>query len=65
VVCIGFSGRGGEPEGKKTLGKPRRRWEDSIKMGLQKVGYGVWTGSNWLRIRKGELVKAIMNLQVP
>ena len=39
----------GKPEGKRPLGRPRRRWEDDIKMGLQEVGCGVWTGSSWLR----------------
>jgi hypothetical protein len=34
-----------KPEGKRPLGRPRRRWEDNIKMGLQEVGCGVmdWT----------------------
>ena len=36
----------GKPEGKRSLGRPRRRWEDNIKMDLQEVGWGrVWTGS--------------------
>jgi len=41
-----------KPEEKKPLGRPRRRWEDSIKMDLQEVvgGCGVWMG--WLRIGK-------------
>jgi len=43
----------GKPEGKRPLGRPRHRWEDNIKMGLQEVGCGVWTGSSWLRIRTG------------
>jgi hypothetical protein len=30
----------GKPEGRKPLGRPRRRWEDSIKMDLQEVRYG-------------------------
>jgi len=34
----------GKPEGKRPLGRPRRRWEDNIKMDLQEVGRGVWTG---------------------
>jgi hypothetical protein len=34
-------GFGGEPEGKRPLGRPRRRWEDNIKMDLQEVGLGV------------------------
>jgi len=40
----------GEREGKRPLGRPRRRWEDNIKMDLQEVGLRVWTGSSWLRI---------------
>jgi len=43
----------GKPEGKRPLGIPRRRWEDNIKMDLQEVGRGVWTGSSWLRIETG------------
>ena len=38
------------PEGKRPLGRPRRRWEDNIKTNLQGVGGGVWSGSIWLRI---------------
>ena len=40
----------GKPEGKRPLGRPRHRWEDQIKMYLQEVGCGAWTGSSWLRI---------------
>jgi len=43
----------GKPEGKRPLGKPRRRWEDNIKMNLQEVGWEVWTRSSWLRIGRG------------
>jgi hypothetical protein len=44
----------GKPEGRRSLGRPRRRWEDNIKMDLQAVGWwGAWTGSIWLRIRTG------------
>ena len=35
----------GKPEGKRSLGRPRRRWEDNIKMDLQKVGCG---GMEWI-----------------
>jgi hypothetical protein len=35
----------GEPEGKRPLGRPRRRWEDNIKMGLQEVGWGGVVGT--------------------
>jgi len=38
------------PEGKRPLGRPRRKWEDNIKMDLQEVEYGVWAESSWLRI---------------
>jgi hypothetical protein len=40
----------GKPMGKRPLGRPRRRWEDNIKMDLQEVGGVVGTGWNWLRI---------------
>ena len=43
----------GKPEGKRLLGRPRRRWEDCIKRDLQEVGCGVWTGSSWLKIGTG------------
>jgi len=43
----------GKPEGKKPLGRPRRRWKDNIKMDLQEVGWWVWTGSRCLRIGTG------------
>jgi hypothetical protein len=37
-----------KPEGKRPLGRPRRRWEGNIKMDLQEVGLGVWNGLSWL-----------------
>ena len=40
----------GKPEGKRPLGRPRRRWEDNIKMDLQEGGGVVRTGWSWLRI---------------
>jgi hypothetical protein len=40
----------GKPEGKITLGKPKRRWRDGIKMGLRVFGWGVWSGFTWFRI---------------
>jgi hypothetical protein len=40
----------GKPEGKRPLGRPRRRWEDNIKMDLLEVRWGSWTGWIWLRI---------------
>jgi hypothetical protein len=39
--------------GKKPLGRPRRKWEDNIKMDLQEVQWGTWTGLIWLRIGTG------------
>ena len=43
----------GKPEGKRPLGRPRRRWEDNIKMDLQEVVGLVRTGWSWLRIGTG------------
>ena len=43
----------GKPEGKRPLGRPRRRWEDNIKMDLQDVGGGLGTECSWLRIGTG------------
>jgi hypothetical protein len=43
----------GKREGKRRVGRPRVRWEDNIKMDLQQVECGVWTGSSWLRIGTG------------
>jgi hypothetical protein len=42
----------GKPEGKRLIERPRRRWEDRIKMDLRKIdwGGGVWSGFTWLRI---------------
>jgi len=42
-----------KPEGKRPLERPRRRWEDNIKMDLHEVICGVWAGSSWLRIGTG------------
>jgi hypothetical protein len=42
------------PEGRRPLGRSRRRWEDNIKMDLQEVGWGeAWTGLIWLNIGTG------------
>ena len=40
----------GKPEGKRPLGRQRLRWQNNIKMDIQEVGCGTWTGSIWLRI---------------
>jgi hypothetical protein len=38
----------GKPEGKRPLGRPRRRWEDEIRMDVREIGLGVWIGFDWL-----------------
>jgi hypothetical protein len=43
----------GKPDGRRPLGRPRRRWEDNIKMDMREVGWEVWTESIWLRIGTG------------
>ena len=43
----------GKPEGKRPLGRPRRRWEDNIKMDLGKWKRVIGTGWSWLRIGTG------------
>ena len=43
----------GRPEGKRPLGRPRRRKERNIKRDLQEVECGTWTGSSWIRIGTG------------
>jgi hypothetical protein len=44
----------GKPEGKRQLGRPRRRWKNNIKMDLKEMQDGViWTGLIWLRIGIG------------
>jgi hypothetical protein len=40
----------GKPEGKRPLGRRRRRWMDNIKTDLREIDEMVWTGSSWLRI---------------
>ena len=57
----------GKPEGKRPLGRPRRRWVDNIRMDLQEVGCGYtdWIGRAYDRDRWQTLVSAVMNLRVP
>jgi len=56
-----------KPEGKRPLGRPRRRWEDNIKMHLQEVGCGSvdWIELAQDRYRWRALVNQVMNLRVP
>jgi hypothetical protein len=57
----------GKPEGKRPLGRPRRRWVDNIRMDLGEVG---WDDVNWIGLAKDRnrwraLVNSVLNLQVP
>ena len=57
----------GKPEGKRPLGRPRRRRENKIKMDLQEVGYEV---KDWIQLAQDRdswraLVTAVMNIRVP
>jgi hypothetical protein len=56
-----------DPEGKRPLGRPRRRWIDNIKMDLLEMGLNVvdWIGLAQDRYRWGVLVNSLMNLRVP
>ena len=57
----------GKPEGRRPLGRPRRRWVDNIRIDLQEVGCGYmdWIGLAQDRDRWRTLVNAAMNLRVP
>jgi hypothetical protein len=57
----------GTPEGKRPLGRPRRRWEDNIKLDLREIGIN---GTNWIRLTQDRVqwrafVNTVMNLRVP
>jgi hypothetical protein len=56
----------GKPEGKRPLERPRRRWEDGIKMDLREIGWGAveWIHLAQDRDRLGVVVNAVMNLRV-
>jgi len=63
----GAQGSGGKPEGKRPLGRPRRRWEDNIKMDLREVG---GCCEDWMELAQDRngwraLVSTVMNLRVP
>ena len=56
----------GKPEGKRPLGRPRRSWEDNIKMVFQQVGWGMdWIDLAQVRNKWRALVNAVMNLRAP
>ena len=57
----------GKPKGKRPLGRPRRKWEDNIKMDLQQVGFGVMDLIELAqdKVRWREFVTAAMNFRVP
>jgi hypothetical protein len=57
----------GKPEGRRPLGRPRRRWVDNIRMDLGEIisGAGDWIGLAQDRNRCRVLLKAVMNLWVP
>jgi len=57
----------GKPEGRRPLGRPRRRWVDNIRMDIQEVGCGYmdWIGLAHDRDSWRALVSAVMNLRVP
>jgi hypothetical protein len=57
----------GKPDGKRPLGRPRRRWVDNIKMDLREIG---WDGRDWIELAQDRdqwraLVNTVMNLRVP
>jgi hypothetical protein len=56
----------GKPEGTRPLGRPRRRWEDNIRMDLREIG---WGGMEWIDLAQDTdqwraLVNTVMNLRV-
>jgi len=57
----------GKPEGRRPLGRPRRRWAENIRMDLQELGFGYmdWIGLAQDRDMWRTLVSAVMNLRVP
>jgi hypothetical protein len=57
----------GRPKGKRPIGRPRRRWEDNIKLDLMEIGID---GANWIQLAQDRVqwrafVKTVMNLRIP
>jgi hypothetical protein len=67
LFLIDFSLLVGKPEGKRSLGRTRRRWIDNIKMDLLEIGLNVvdWIGLAQDRYRWRALVNSVLNLRVP
>jgi hypothetical protein len=62
----------GKPEGKRPLGRPRRRWVDNIRMNLGEVGWGDvgWGDVDWIGVAKDKnrwraVVNSVLNLRIP
>jgi hypothetical protein len=57
----------GKQEGKRLLGRPRRKWVDNIRMDLRELGWGDvdWIGLAQDRNRRRALVNSVLNLRVP
>jgi hypothetical protein len=72
VACMGevrgaYNILVGRPEGRRPLGRPRRRWEDNIKMDLREIGFG---DVNWIHLAQDRdrwraLVDMVISLRVP
>jgi hypothetical protein len=72
-TCCTHGGRGvhrvlvGKPKCKRPLGRPRRRWEDNIKLDLREIGIA---GANWIQLAQDRVqwrafVNTVINLRVP
>jgi hypothetical protein len=64
--CVTVQGLVGKPEGRRPLGRPRRRWEDGVRMNLGEIGLG---DVDWIRLAQDRdrwraVVSAVMNLRV-
>jgi hypothetical protein len=67
AVRNAYNNMAGKPEGKRPLRRPRRRWEDNIRMYLMEIG---WKSVDWVHLaqdrdQRRALVNTVMNLRVP